>query len=330
MKDVNVDSPTPPAVALPDDAGPPPVGGAPEPSPISAYERLLGLREQLADHRPSDPAVLLWQQQLAEPKALEMGQRVGTDRVLADALAIFPLILPTLLTDPLPGYGPKRAYYGVSLALDLSERAHGLRFTVTEKAGASRVKQDAVADGQRKRQSFQELLQKAALGDSARLAQLDKAAAYDHAKPGELVASLELLRDVGRSLLAQVATNPALGEVYADMGLTAEEVSSVANAARRLTGATGDHGEQIASRQAESDAINVLEGRVWFELRALKQAARDARRRKRSVPMVRLTQLEGPRRRCPTDIKPTDDESPTEPDTTEPETTAPDTTPARQ
>jgi hypothetical protein len=316
MDDHNIDSMPRPAEILPRTAGLPPTEETP-PQGTAARERLLEAKERLTAHRPSDRTVMLWHQQLAEDKARAMGQRVTSVRVMTDALAVIPVLVPVLLDNPLPGYGPRRAYYIVSLALELDERSRGLRIIETGKAGASRVKYDTLDAGQEKRRSFERLLGKATRGNSERQAQLDKAMSYDHDKPGELVASLELLGDIGQSLLDEAQTRPDLQEANDDMGLTQAEVTAVKDMARQLGAAAGDHGDQITVRQTGSDTLNELEGRLWFELELLTQAAAEARRRGRSVPTVRLAQLKRQRRRPPV-TDPADDESPTEPDVVEP------------
>lgn len=317
MSDNAIDSIPQPAEALPRAAGPPLAEEAP-PRDTAARERLLEVQGRLADHRPSDRTIMLWHQQLAEDKARAMGQRVTSVRVMTDALAVIPVLVPALLDNALPGYGPRRAYYIVSLALQLDERSRGLRILETGKAGASRVKYDTLDAGQDKRRSVERLLDKATRGNNARRAQLEKAMSYDHEKPGELVASLELLGDIGQSLLDEAQTRPDLQEANDDMGLTQAEVTAVKDVARQLGAAAGDHGDQITARQTRSDTLNELEGRLWFELELLTQAAAEARRRGRSVPTVRLAELKRQPRRRPPETDATDDESPTEPDVVEP------------
>ena len=316
-----IDSVPQPAETLPNTGGQPPAEEAPA-RDTAARERLLEVQERLADHRPSDRTMMLWHQQLAEDKARAMGQRVTSVRVMTDALAVIPVLVPMLLENSLPGYGPRRAYYIVSLALELDERSRGLRVLETGKAGASRVKYDTVDTGQDKRRSFERLLDKATRGNSARRAQLEKAMSYDHEKPGELVASLELLGDIGQSLLDEAETRSDLREANDDMGLTQAEVTAVKDAARQLGAAAGDHSDQITARQTRSDTLNELEGRLWFELELLTQSATEARRRGRSVPTVRLAQLKRQPRRRPPETDATDDESPTEPDIVEPASSA--------
>jgi hypothetical protein len=249
-----------------------------------------------------------------------MGQRVTSTRVMTDALAVIPPLVPMLLDKPLPGYGPRRAYYIVSLALQLDERSRGVRIIETDKAGASRVKYDTLATGQETRRSFEDLLDKRTRGDAARQAQLEKAKSYDHDKPGELVASLELLGNISQSLLDEAEGRPDLQEANDDMGLTQAEVNAVKDMARQLGAASGEHSDQITARQSGSDSLNELEGRLWYELELLTQAAEEGRRRGRSVPTVRLAQLKRQtrRRRPQAALKPTDDESPTEPEVVEP------------
>jgi hypothetical protein len=258
---------------------------------------LLAILQQLAGHRPSDALTLLLRQQLPEDKALADGQRVSPDRVLSDALYVLPPLVPVLLEAPLPGYGPRRAYYTVSLALDLSQHHRGLRTIETSKAGASRVKTTTTLEGDQQRQLLVRHLDKITRVDVEHQAKLAKASAYNSRRPSELGTSLQLLAGLGRELLAEVQARPELGELYADAGFDESLIVSAEAESQQLYQAIGTHGVRISERSVESDALNILEGRLQFELEMLVQAAEDGRRRGRAVPTVRLAQLHRSRNR---------------------------------
>jgi hypothetical protein len=251
----------------------------------------MAILQQLAGHNPSDALMLLWRQQFPEEKALADGQRVSSDRVVSDALYVVPPLVPVLLEAPLPGYGPRRAHYAVSLVLDLVQRHHDLRTIETGKAGASRVKTTTALEGDQLRQLLMRHIDRITRGDVARQAQLTKASAYNNRRPSELGTSLELLAGLGRELLAEVETRPELGELYADAGFDESLIVAAEAESQQLYKAIGTHGARISERGVESDALNILEGRVQFELETLVQAADDGRRRGRTVPTVRLAQL---------------------------------------
>jgi hypothetical protein len=102
--------------------------------------------------------------------------------VLADAQTVLAALVPALLEKPLPGYGPRRAHYALSLACELAERHHDLRLRATGQASASRAKHDAARACSSERQTFLWLLTMATRGHTAWEAKLRKAAVCDTRK----------------------------------------------------------------------------------------------------------------------------------------------------
>lgn len=81
---------------------------------VALFSALL---TQLAPYAPSPAAMARWRGMIPDEEARVDGVTVSSDRVIAAAMTEFAALVPHLLQAPLPGYGPRRAYYAVNLAL---------------------------------------------------------------------------------------------------------------------------------------------------------------------------------------------------------------------
>ena len=182
------------------------------------------------------------------------------------------------------------AHAGEGVALFSSYRVY--RIVETGKASASQGKDDAESAARKKRDTLEHVLESLVKGNPTRLAAFNKARGYDTRKPAQLAASIETLADIAQEMLAEAAKSATLREVYADAGLNPSLEQTARAEAQRLVGAKGAHGQKITEKAANSDALNTLDGRLWFELLALKRATDEARSEGRKVPEIKLEQLD--------------------------------------
>lgn len=254
-------------------------------------------QRQLQAHAPSAGAIGFWRSLISDAKACSDGQRVASDRVLSDAMDVFKGMVPVLLEGELPGYGPRRAYYALGLCLDLDSAYRDLRVLHADKAAAAQSKSDALGGAKQRRSTLEHILSETTRGRSDQQAALARITGMlAGRKPLQLAAGLETMADMAKNMLAEARHDPTLDEVYTDMGLTAAVETSARAEARQVVDARGAHGDHKAATLESSDELNTLDGRVWFELLALKSAAEVARSDGRKVPAVKLAQLERVRR----------------------------------
>lgn len=249
------------------------------------------LLTQLAPHTPSPAAMARWRGMIPDEEARVDGVSVSSDRVIAAAMTEFAALVPHLLQEPLPGYGPRRAYYAVNLALEHAKAYASFLDVEARRAAASGLKGVNLSGARQQRIHLAGLLMEATAGDDALQAAVEKAARRGAKGIAEVSASLQGLSGVGRELLQRAAQDPGLLEALTDMGLTEAVVARAEDAARALGAARGAHDAERTSHRLESDELNTFDGRLWFELEALQRAAERARSEGRKVPAVLLSAL---------------------------------------
>jgi len=260
---------------------------------VALFSALL---DQLAPHAPSPEAAGCWRGMMSDEEARLDGVTVSSDRVLAAAMSGYAALVPYLLEEPLPGYGPRRAHYALSLAL-AHARGYALFLdTEVRRAGASESKGVSVQEARVQRAHLAGLLTEATEGNPALQASIAKAARRGSKDPAQVSASLQGLTGVARQLMEQAAGQPGRTEALEDMGITEEAVARAEEAARALGAMRGAHEAERTTHRQESDELNTFDGRVWFELDALQRAADRARALGRKVPAVRLESLSRRRR----------------------------------
>ncbi|HSN99509.1 MAG TPA: hypothetical protein VLS89_14535 [Candidatus Nanopelagicales bacterium] len=271
-----------------------PAGGERDVS--GAVALFSALLVELAPHAPSAEAVAQWQGMIADEEARVDGVSVSSDRIIGAAMTEFAAMVPYLLQEPLPGYGPRRAHYAVGLGLEHARVYAAFLETEARRAEASGSKGSSTQDAREQRAHLLGLLLEATEGDAALQAAVAKAARRGTKLPADVSASLQGLSGVGRELLERAAQRPGLAEVLVDMELTEAVIAQAEDAARALGTARGTHDAQKAAHREESDELNTFDGRLWFELTALQRAAERARSKGRRVPAVRLATLARRRR----------------------------------
>ena len=249
------------------------------------------LLAQLAPHAPSAEAAACWREMIPDEEARRDGITVSSDRVISAAMSEFAAVVPYLMQQSLPGYGPRRAHYALGLALEHARTYASFLETEARRAAVSGSKGISVQEARVERGHLLGLLLEATEGDEALQAAVMKAARRGTRRPAQVSACLQGLSGVGRELLARAAQSPGLAEVLEDMGLTEAMLARAEDAARALGAARGAHEAEKTVHREESDELNTFDGRLWFELEALQRAAERARSEGRRVPAVRLASL---------------------------------------
>ena len=268
---------------------------------VSGAEQVFqGLLSALAKFAPSKEATAIWHGLLSDEVAREDGVAISSDKVLADVAADFAALVPALVEAPLPGYGPKRAYFALTIAVEHARTYRRFLEGAAHKASASKQKSGTVSGARKQRGFLRGLLSELAHGDDSLAAGIATATRTRSARTAEVAASIDGLTKVGEQLLADGASTPGMAEVLEDMAITHDVVRQAAEHGRSITAATSAHNAERTQLETESDALNAFDGRMWFELEALARAAERARDQGRMVPVAKLANTSRVRHRRPT------------------------------
>lgn len=138
---------------------------------------------------------------ISDEQARREGIEVSSARVIAASMSSFAALVPHLIEEPLPGYGPRRACYAVGLA-----HAHAYAaFLETEarRAAASGTKTLGIQEARRERRLLQGILKEATQGDAALQAAVTKASRRGGRTAAQVSASLQGLVGIARELCAR-------------------------------------------------------------------------------------------------------------------------------
>lgn len=185
------------------------------------------------------------------------GNHIHSAVVLDELLRVASLSHPFVSASRVPGYGPMR-----------------LKGSRTLRRTAIRV------------------LKSAAGTDAPALARIESAASEGGEKPDERARSLNALADELESVAAKFSP-----EIAADMGLSQGLISDLRANANAVLGARETARKSRGDIASHYDQMNILDGRILFELRALYRAMRDARKNDPSIPQVQKGRVQKSRKK---------------------------------
>lgn len=228
---------------------------------------------------------------IPDQSAQEEGSHIHSATVLDELLRIVPPALPFISAAKIPGYGPVRLKYLLDMGLELATHMHGHDQAMINAAGAGATKATSLKGSRTLRRTAIRVLKSLAGKDKIALARLDEAASENKERPDERARGLDALAN---ELEAALARTPA--EVAADLGLTSNLIAELRQNAKAVLGARSSAKESRGDISSLYDRMNILDGRVLFELRALLGAMRDARKSDPAIPSIKAGRLQDSRK----------------------------------
>lgn len=174
-----------------------------------------------------------------------------------------------------------RLKYTLELGLSLAGLVHDHDDRLAEAAGAGVSKTTNLKGSRTLRRTAIRVLKSAAGTDAAALARIESAASEGGEKPDERARSLNALADELEAVASKFSP-----EIAADMGLSQGLISDLRANANAVLGARETARKSRGDIASHYDQMNILDGRILFELRALYRAMRDARKNDPSIPQV--------------------------------------------
>lgn len=261
------------------------------PEPASLAHDVAAYPGRIADllapfTAPVTPAARAWlDAQIKEAKARKDGAEVASPLVLDAVVEATHTARQALLDGKVIGYGPLRYRYCLDLAVALADKVAHFDASVVGAAGASAAKGSSLRDSVGDRRSAIRVLKNLTASDDMARARLKKVRGRDE-KPDERAASLQ---GISKELEAVTAGVPK--ELVQDAGVTPDLSQRLNSYAHAVVSTHDTAHEERASIAAQYDSMNVLDGRILHELRALVGAMSDARKSDKSVPALKIAVL---------------------------------------
>ena len=264
-----------------------------QPPAVDAATYPARINELLTSFKtPVSAASHTWlQSQVTEAKARDDGARIGSPAVLDAVIEATHTAQESLLAGKVMGYGPLRYRYCLDLARLLADKVAHFDESVIGAAGASAEKGSSLRGSRDDRRSAIRVLKNLTANDDAAKARLKKVRRRDE-RPDERAQSLQ---GISRELQTVTAGIPA--ELVKDAGVTPALSTRLNSYAHAVVSAHDTSHEERASLAAQYDAMNVLDGRILHELRALAGAMSDARKVDKSVPVLKIAVLRNGRKK---------------------------------
>lgn len=229
--------------------------------------------------------------QITESRARDDGASIGSPTVLDAVIEATHTAQPSLVAGKVKGYGPLRYRYCLDLAVLLADKVAHFDASVIGAAGASADKSASLRVSRDDRRDALRILKNFTGGDDVAKARLKKVRGKNE-RPDERATSLQ---GISHELKTVTAGVPA--ELVADAGVT-QDLSKRLNGYAHAVVATHDAAhEERAALAAQYDAMNVLDGRILHELRALAGAMTDTRKSDKSVPALKISVLRNGKRK---------------------------------
>jgi hypothetical protein len=241
---------------------------------------------------PVSSAARAWlSEQISEAKARTDGESIASATVLDSVIEATHIAQPSLLAGKVIGYGPLRYRYCLDLAVILADKVAHFDASLIEAAGASAEKGSSLRVSRDDRRSAIRVLKNFAGKDDGAHARL-KEVRRRNERPDERATSLQ---GISQELKAVTARVPA--ELVADAGVT-HDLSKRLNGYAHAVVSTHDAAhEERAALAAQYDSMNVLDGQILHELRALAGAMSDTRKSDKSVPAWKIAALRNRKRK---------------------------------
>lgn len=241
----------------------------------------------------------------SEQESHQDGDSIHSSIVIDELTRILTIALPHITNAKIPGYGPVRAKYLLELGTELATHIQGHDQAMREAAGAGAGQHTNLKGSRNLRRAALRILKNLLGQEPTALTRIRKAAFEYQEKPDERARTLEALAAELEVAIQKVSPN-----IAADAGATPELIASLRLNAKAVMSA------RDLARKSQSDLathyriMNILDGRILFELRALLRAVRDARKIDATLPQIksnRVLRLSKPK-------KPAKPAPPTEPE----------------
>jgi hypothetical protein len=264
------------------------------PSAASATTYPARIDELLTSFKtPVTAASRTWlEKQISEASARADGARIASTTILDAVIEATHTAQESLLAGKVIGYGPLRHRYCLDLARLLADKVAHFDESIVGAAGASAEKISSLRESRDDRRGALRVLKNLTASDSAAKARLKKVRGRNE-RPDERAQSLQ---GISKELSAVTAGVPP--ELVQDAGVT-HDLSNRLNGYAHAVVSTHDTAhEGRAAVAAQYDAMNVLDGRIRHELRALEGAMRDTRKSDKSVPELKIAVLRNGRKKA--------------------------------
>lgn len=251
------------------------------------------IEELLASFKtPVTAASRAWlEKQVSEAAARDDGARIGSTTILDAVIEATHTAQASLLAGKVMGYGPLRHRYCLDLARALADKVAHFDASIVGAAGASAEKTSSLRESRDDRRGALRVIKNLTASDTAAQARLKKVRGRNE-RPDERAQSLQ---GISKELAAVTAGVPP--ELVHDAGVT-HDLSRRLNGYAHAVVSTHDAAhEERAAVAAQYDAMNVLDGRIRHELRALEGAMRDTRKSDKSVPELKIAVLRNGRKK---------------------------------
>lgn len=266
----------------------------PAPADVNSVATYPARIAELLPHfkTPVSAASRTWlQAQISESRARDEGATIASPTVLDAVIEATHTAQPSLLAGKIKGYGPLRYRYCLDLAVTLADKVTHFDASVIGAAGASAEKGSSLRVSLDDRRDALRMLKNFTGSDPAAKARLKKVRGRNE-RPDERATSLQ-----GISSELQAVTAGVPPELVTDAGVT-HDLSKRLNGYAHAVVATHDTAhEERAALLAQYDAMNVLDGRILHELRALVGAMTDTRKSDTSVPVLKIAALRNGKRK---------------------------------
>jgi hypothetical protein len=241
---------------------------------------------------PVTAAAHAWlEHQISETKARADGAEIASTTVLDAVIEATHTAQPSLLAGKVIGYGPLRYRYCLDLAVTLADKVAHFDASVIGAAGASAEKGSSLRVSLDDRRAALRVLKNFTASDDAARARLKKVRGRNE-RPDERATSLQ---GISRELKSVTAGVPP--ELVTDAGVTHDLSKRLNGYAHAVVSAHDTAHEERAAVVAQYDSMNVLDGRILHELRALAGAMSDTRKSDKSVPELKIAALRNRKRK---------------------------------
>ena len=241
---------------------------------------------------PVTAASRVWlENQVNETKARDEGATTASTVILDAVIDATHIAQESLLAGKVIGYGPLRYRYCLDLARALADKVAHFDTSVVGAAGASAEKSVSLRDSRDDRRAALRVLKNLTASDDAAKARLKKVRGRNE-RPDERAQSLQ-----GISKQLETVTAGVPPELVQDAGVTHELSTRLNSYAYAVVSAHDTAHQERTGLAAQYDAMNVLDGRILHELRALAGAMSDARKSDKSIPELKIAVLRNRKRK---------------------------------
>lgn len=267
------------------------VPGQPPATDVATYPARIA--ELLAPFKtPVTAASRTWlESQVNETKARADGAGIASTVVLDAVIEATHTAQESLLGGKVIGYGPLRYRYCLDLARLLADKVAHFDESIVDAASASAEKGVSLRESRDDRRAALRVLKNFTASDTAAQARLKKVRGRNE-RPDERAQSLQ---GISKELATVTAGVPP--ELVQDAGVTPDLTKRLNSFAHAVVSTHDTAHEERAAVAAQYDAMNVLDGRILHELRALDGAMRDARKNDKSVPELKIAALRNRKRK---------------------------------